>query len=126
MSGFSIPAAVPTSFTPTATASTGSLTTTTITGRWVRLANKMLFVSMKAVITDNGTGSGFLRLTLPFTASAATNYAAYFLGRNLNTGAAVVGQVVANGTYIDMCSVANAYPVASGQTINISGTYETV
>lgn len=121
------PAASPTpvTYTPTATAATGTLTTVSVTGRWIQLADKMRFVAIKATITDNGTGAASLRFTLPATASSAASSVANWVGRNLNTGVPVFGMVLPSGTYVDLVLANNAYPVATGQIIYISGSYET-
>ncbi|SMH36059.1 hypothetical protein [Mesorhizobium australicum] len=116
---------VPVNYTPTATASSGTITTSSVLGRWTQLADKMRFVSIVATITNNGTGAGALRFTLPATASGSGVFTAHWLGRNLNTGVPVFGQIVANGTYVSIVLANNAYPVASGETIYLSGTYET-
>lgn len=126
MSGFSTPTAIPSNYTPTPTASSGTLTTTTVTGRSTQLAGKMRYVSIQATITDNGNGAGALRFTLPATASASSSFSAHWVGRNLNTGVPVYGQVLPNGTYVTIVLANNAYPVATGQQVYISGVYETV
>jgi hypothetical protein len=58
-----------TGYTPTVTASSGSITSYTANGYWLRLG-KLVFVSFNVKITNNGTGSGNLQMTLPFTETA--------------------------------------------------------
>lgn len=59
----------PTSFTPTVTPQSGSITSYTSSGSYFRIG-KLIFWSMTVGVTDAGTGSGILYATLPFTASA--------------------------------------------------------
>jgi hypothetical protein len=58
-----------TGYTPTVTASSGSITSVTANGYWLRLG-RLVFVSFNVKITNNGTGSGNLQMTLPFTETA--------------------------------------------------------
>ena len=58
-----------TSYTPTVSSSSGSITSYTSNGYWLRLG-KLVFVSYNFIITNNGTGSGNLQMTLPFTNAA--------------------------------------------------------
>jgi hypothetical protein len=58
-----------TAYTPTVTASSGSITSVTANGYWLRLG-KLVFVSFNFKITNNGTGSGNLQMSLPYTNTA--------------------------------------------------------
>lgn len=58
-----------TSYTPTITAGSGTLTTASATGAWIRIG-KVCIVQSNWIVTTNGTGANFIQLTLPFTVAA--------------------------------------------------------
>lgn len=58
--------------TPVPTGASGTITTETSTGRWCRIG-PLVFVVAKVIITDVGTGSGDLTITLPAACPAAAN-----------------------------------------------------
>jgi hypothetical protein len=58
-----------TSYTPTITAGSGTLTTASATGAWIRIG-KVCIVQSNWIVTTNGTGASFIQLTLPFTVAA--------------------------------------------------------
>jgi hypothetical protein len=107
-------------FVPTVTATTGSITTAAPTMSYRRVADTVDFIAYVPV-TDNGTGAGALRLTLPLAAAAAES--AVIAGRNTTSNAAVTGIVPSGQAYVDVVRYDGAYPVASGQAIRISGSY---
>ena len=62
-----------TTWTPTITAQTGSLTTTTIQGfRYLKIG-KMVHLNGRVNIVNKGTGAGALIVTLPFTAATSVD-----------------------------------------------------
>ena len=65
------------------------------------------------VITNNGTGSGALTLTVPFT----TVDIAWGIGKNITTPVQLVGSVGDANTIIGFNKYDNSYPVATGDTI---------
>jgi hypothetical protein len=58
-----------TTYTPTLTSSSGTATTTSVTGRYIRIG-KMCVVENDIYITNKGTAAGNMMVTLPFTARA--------------------------------------------------------
>jgi hypothetical protein len=54
-------------YTPTVTASSGTLTTVTATGNYTKIGRQVT-VNVSVTLTNAGTGSGALLVTLPFTA----------------------------------------------------------
>jgi hypothetical protein len=62
-----------TSYTPTVTASSGSFTTVSATGRWIRVG-KLAVVQFTVTITTNGTAAGQILVTAPFGALASSSY----------------------------------------------------
>lgn len=107
-------------YTPVVTASTGTITTVgAVSGRYKKKQD-VCFFSVQAVITTNGTGSGTLRITLPFTAGTTQ---AQVGGRNATSGAGLTGDIAPAGTYVGIQTSVNAYPGADATTIRVSGWY---
>ena len=62
-------------YTPTVTASTGTLTTVTATGNYTKIGRQVT-ANMSITLTNIGTASGALYVTLPFTAGLFTSIGA--------------------------------------------------
>jgi len=110
-----------TSFVPSISATTGTITTSSATCQYRREGALMVF-SMNIVITTNGTGAGTLRATLPF--SAASGNDAVFVGRDRGVGGkSLTATLIAGGSTIDIKNYDNSYPAADGSIIMVSGAY---
>jgi hypothetical protein len=108
-----------TTYTPTVSSSTGTITTASATGKWKR-AGKLIAVQQTITITTNGTGAGNLRATLPFDAESTD-----FVGAGRET--AVTGsmlQIQTSGNLVIYRTTANAYPGGDGRTIIGTIVYE--
>ncbi len=111
-------AAAWTTYTPTVTAGTGTLTTVdSKAGRTLKVGRLVLY-RVAATITTNGTGATSIIFSLPYTA-AAFNF--YGVGKGsalalVASGAATVVVKKYDGTY----------PAADGTVIEASGFYEAV
>ena len=101
-------------FTPVITSSTGTITTYTASGTYKRLGDfAEFYISIN--ITDNGTGSGYLTATIPITTTGGI-----LSGRDFGVGGYLLsGQSV--GSSVTVRKYDNAYPAASGSTIQLSG-----
>jgi parallel beta-helix repeat protein len=112
-----------TAYTPTIAALAGSITTLgTVSGRYLQVG-KLLHVSVNVAITNIGTASGGLSITLP--SGLTCNGAQVLAGReNTLTGAICYGTVVDGGGVILAFNSAGAFPVASGGSIVLSGVLE--
>jgi hypothetical protein len=109
-------------YTPVATPAAGALTSYTASGRYRKLGN-VVHVAVQVVMTDNGTGSGSLAVTLPINSAAGLRF--YLAGRETTgTGDMLYGEIGSSASAMDCRKYNNAYPVATGQTIFLSGTYE--
>ena len=110
-----------TSFTPTITAGSGTLTTKSATGIYIKIG-KIVQFQMNIVITTNGTGATSLVATLPLQ---TTGRVFTCIGRDGTiTGKTVCGFI--SGTALTMFFYDNSYPGANGVTIEISGTYQSI
>lgn len=100
-------------------ATTGAITTVGAKAFTYRRAAGSLFWDCDVTITTNGTGAGTLTMTLPF-AIAGTKQ---FIGNGREDTAGLASQVSAVGTTATVLTYANAYPVASGSRLLLSGRY---
>lgn len=109
-------------WTPSVAAGSGTITTVgTVIGNYTRIG-RLVTLCASVAITDNGTGSGSIRITgFPFAASA--NLPEY-VGTGSNASTAKVLNVVLNGSQIYVFYYDATYPVTSGQALTISLTYQ--
>lgn len=111
-------------YTPTVTAAAGALTSYTASGAYCTIG-KTVFIRFNIQITNNGTGSGAITMTLPFPQNGgyANNHTigvareSNLTGNLLQVGTAASG-IVNIFTYI------NGYPGGTGAGIIGSATYE--
>ena len=107
-------------FTPTVTAFTGTLTSYTATGSYKQIG-KTVHWGVYITITNNGTGSNFIQVTLPVTA----NVNQFFGGSGRNdTTAKMIMHVHTSTTLTAVQGYDGSYPVATGDTFRLYGTYE--
>jgi hypothetical protein len=111
------------SYTPTVTSTAGTITTLgTVVAKYQK-ENKTVNISLDIPITTNGTGSGVIRVSFPFTAASA----AAFAGReNAITGQALSASIGAATTLITVSTYTGAYPGADGYRLFVSGTVHVV
>jgi hypothetical protein len=111
-----------TTYTPTITSQTGTITTSSATGRYKQIG-KTVFVEVDITVTTAGTGAGSLLATLPLTA-AANNYAgsAYEYQLTGKSGAAIIGPISA--TQIAGRDAAAVTFIANGAKVIMCATYE--
>lgn len=111
-----------TAYTPTITAGSGTITTSSATGRSGKVG-KTVNIQMAVTITTNGTGASCVIATLPYAASA---FEFVLSGRNTTTGKMLQGEILAGANYIRIFNYDNSYPAADGEILYISGTYESI
>lgn len=111
-----------TAYTPTVTASSGTITTATASGRY-KVLGKAIFLEVQVNITTNGTGAGVLNATLPGGITPAANF--ILAGRELAVnGQMLSGTIQTSGTTIGIMKYDNTYPGANGAVLVLSGIYE--
>jgi hypothetical protein len=109
-----------TNFTPTVSAGGGTFTSATAVGRFKQIG-KTVHANIELNVVTNGTASGFVRLTLPVTASMAVLFSG--TGRNRTTAQQL--QVIADtSTAIVVQRFDGVYPVANNNNCTLSFTYE--
>lgn len=111
------------SFSPTVSSQSGTITTASGTLRY-RKANNTVFVNAEITITNNGTGSNSVLVTLPFTVrthATGTGRGQIISGKGLQVFAAAGGQNMAIRNSSD-----GSYPGANGELLVVSLVYETI
>jgi len=112
-----------TAYAPAVTAGSGAVTAATAEGRYVQRGKEVWFRIKVAIIT-NGSASGYLAVTLPVPPVTGDGISCVVAGRVQPAGAMLQGVIGETGTSIKIHRFDNTYPVADGQTVVISGTYE--
>jgi len=108
-----------TAFTPTVTAASGTITSATATGRYIRVG-KLCVVQYLVDVTNNGTGSAAMLTSLPFNANSNTCIGS---GREIY----VTGNMCQIEGQTSTCAwrrYDNAYPAATGYGFRGTFTYE--
>jgi hypothetical protein len=108
-------------WTPVVTSSIGTITTVgTTTGNYTKIGNTV-YVTFALNITTNGTGAGYINMSLPFTSPLNTHVGS---GRELNvTGSQLQIQSPLNGTNARIRNYNDTYPASSGALLVGSLTY---
>lgn len=101
------------------TSQLGTVTTATGSARLQRRLNS-INGTFTVNVTNNGTGQGDLRVTLPV--SAKLNKTAFTSGRNMSTGQMV--QVTISNSVAIITNPDNTYPTESNQEIRFTAEYE--
>lgn len=108
-------------WTPTVAATTGTITTSSATGRYSLLDDRVFF-NLDVTITTNGTGAGSVTATLPF--SILTGNAYIFVGREDGaTGAMIQGKATGASSTLTIFKYDNTYPGGDGNVLRIAGQY---
>lgn len=104
-------------WTPVASATAGSITAYTSSGAYTKVGTLVSFV-LTVNITNNGTGTGAISITLPISAVQG----AVACGReNGVTGAMLQG--IIGGSNMTVWTYHNQYPGVTNGVLTISGTY---
>lgn len=112
-----------TTYTPTITAGSGTITTSSGSGRY-RLVGKHCTVGFTLSITTNGTGGTSVNFTLPFQAGSGSYAGA---GRDPNVSGKTFTVTTGSGATTGVCfQYDNAYPGASGAGLSGTLVYEIV
>lgn len=113
-------------WTPTITASSGTITTSSAVARYKidPLDQKTIFVQIAITITTNGTGATALLCSLPFT-SENNNIPGTINGKEVaNTGRTCSGHIAVNTSSMTIHYEGGTYPGANGNIIVLNGFYK--
>ena len=118
-----------TSYTPTLSCSSGTLTTATASGRYQGSTDKSEKFSISIKITTAGTCSGNITATLPVAAVNAGGFQMVGGRENAVGGTILVGQIPANGSGVvilaaNASGVATTFTPANNWQLDVSGSYE--
>jgi hypothetical protein len=113
-----------TSYTPTITAGTGSITTYTSGGFYIRVG-KLCVVRAYAAISNTGTGASNIVFTLPFSSKSGSFAAGHGSGREqATTGKMLEVFVPENSPTGIIWFYDNSYPGATGNFLAFNAIYE--
>jgi len=105
-------------WTPVVAAGVGSITSYTIqTGDYTKIGN-LVTATFKFTITDNGTGSAFLTMTLPFTSANES------MGTTRENTLGNQGNVRTSGAGSFILTYNGLYPVATGSVVTGTVTFK--
>jgi len=110
-----------TAYTPTVAAGTGSITTSSASGRYIQIG-KFVFVCVSATVTTNGTGGTYITVTTPSGLSSTGNESVSLFRENAATGN--TGQVRTSGGTFILQTLTNGYPAANGYNFLFGIGYE--
>jgi hypothetical protein len=108
-------------WTPIVTAFTGTITSYTASGSYIKIG-KLVYYSITIAITTNGTGASIGYATLP--PFLPSGYASG-MGRNVTSNGMLYGQITSGSNLLAIFKYNETYPFVSGTIVFISGTYET-
>lgn len=105
-------------WTPTITSSAGTITSSIVYSAQYTKIGRAVTLNLQFAIIDNGTGSGSISVTgAPYTAYIAT------AGTLYNSSTGLMGVASITSTTMSLRTATNTYPVATGQTTQLSITY---
>lgn len=106
-------------YTATISAASGSITSATLNGSWFRRIGDTIDVVFDVSITTVGTGSGALRVSLPYQVAATTGVTGYCgVGRDLVGGKMQFLNSPPGTTRIDIIAHDSTSPIIAGARIN--------
>jgi hypothetical protein len=108
------------SYSPTATPGGGAFTTHTVTGQYVTVG-KFTYVSVRLQVTNVGTATGHVDISLPNTSA---QYAVLAGRANGVAGLILQGLINPSGTAVRVWTSGGAGPLQTGEDIVMSGWYE--
>ena len=114
-----------TTFTPTLSAGSGSITTSSASGRYRRLFGRTIVANMRATLTTVGTASSSLIFTLPVNADATTPVAVLH-GREVATNGGGVCGTIQSATTVNCFFVTGTtvFAAGNGTIVDVSIIYE--
>jgi hypothetical protein len=113
-----------TSYTPTITATGGIFTTVSGTGKYTRIG-KLCVTQITVTITTNGTATGEIRVTAPFTSSSSTGTSFVGTGReNQSVGFTVTARIGSGDSSFLIGKVDGSYPGGNSYTITATIPFE--
>jgi hypothetical protein len=110
-----------TNYTPTLTAGSGSFTSASVTGRYLKIG-KLVHFTVGLSVTTVGTASSFFEISLPFTSGSVQNFAV--AGRDSANGNAFIGVIDTGSTQLVIQEYNGGFGLVAGSSLNMTGFYE--
>jgi hypothetical protein len=110
-------------WTPTLTPGSGAITSATASGRYTVTGDR-LTLQVQIDISDAGTASGALTVSLPATTDAAAGEQVV-IGVDATDGVALYGLAAQNTAALVVRETGGSSPIASGAALRLAGTIET-
>jgi len=110
------------SYTPVVSAGSGSLTSYSASGSYIRRGN-VVFVKLQIVISDNGNGSAYLNVSMPMSSAGSVGQTIDGKERSA-TGRQISGYLDSGTNNATLQFYDASYPGGNGHVINLSGFYE--
>lgn len=108
-------------WTPTVSPGSGAITSYTASGHYTKIG-RQVHCTVTINITNNGTGNGFLAVSLPFTSAAGPSWAG--VGREAAaTGSMLQAVIGSAATSMAVVNSSNGYPGGTGFQIIVSISY---
>jgi hypothetical protein len=108
-------------YTPTVAATSGTITSYTVTAAYTRVGRQVTVVA-NVTVTNAGTGAGAITITLPWTANGS--YAFNGAGReNALTGYMLQAYIAAGDTVVNAVRYDNTTAIATNAQIRVTITY---
>ena len=113
-----------TTYTPTVTATGGTFTTVSGTGKYTRIG-KLCVTQITVTITTNGTATGEINVTAPFTSSNSLGTSFVGTGReNQSVGFTVTARIGSGSSSFLIGKVDGSYPGGNSYTITATIPFE--
>jgi hypothetical protein len=114
-----------TTYTPTISALSGSLTSAAAAGRYLKIG-RLVHFQVKITITTNGTGAAAIVCSLPFgTRNVDSTFSQAAVGREVGvTGKSLNGELMNNSTTMYVSFYDASYPGGDGYVLIVNGHYE--
>ena len=110
-------------WTPTIASTVGALTTYTVNSATYTKIGRVISFSLDVTVNNNGTGSGWITATLPFTSAA---YNSAVVGREDNVvGFELQGKIASSTASVAIWKYDNTYPAGANYRLIVSGIYQT-
>jgi len=113
-----------TSYTPTVTATSGTFTTVSASGKYTRIG-KFCTVQFRVTITNNGTAAGQVVVSAPFTSN--NSFGTNFIGNGREVAVAgftMTPRMISNTSDFYLTKIDATYPGGTGFVLDNTVTYE--
>ncbi len=113
-----------TAYTPTITAGSGSFTTVSGNGRYLKIG-KTVIIKIRVIITTNGTAASYVSATVPFTAIAGSGGQLLQGRENGGINNKMLSGIIGDGVNtVIITTYDSVYPGANGAVLEVNGIYE--